>query len=244
MSAKEPRPVLRGSSNEQDTRATTLETAVQTRPPRSILKSLRVERVAPSAIADVIEREHYLHSMPKAAQACFGVYAGGGLAGAVVFTSGARQGHRVLEAARPQDVATLARLWLADDLPQNAESRVLGIVLRAVHRETSWKLVLSYADPGAGHVGTIYQATGWVYLGQAPPEGYIAIGDSRERHPRSVYTQYGSNAIGHLRATGVPARRVFVSGKHRYVYVLDAAWRWRLRAAAQPYPRLMERGPP
>lgn len=206
--------------------------------PRAPLpKTLVVRPVLPDAVRTLIIERHYLHSMPAAAWRCFGVYAGGVLAGAVVFTAGARNGHRSLIGAKPQQVATLARLWLADELPKNAESRVIGVVLRMLRRVGEWKALLSYADPAAGHVGTIYQATGWTYLGQSEAPSYVDLGDGRVLHPRTVYARLGSNAMGHLHRTGIPAQRVRMTGKHRYAYVLDPAWRWRLRDSPQPYPR-------
>lgn len=234
-----PAPTMtRGSSNEQDAPDSTGEVAVQDRLPRSILKRLRVERVRPSIVRPLMVEHHYLRSMPAASRRCYGVSLDGNLHGGLVFTSGARHGHRLLAAARPQEVATLARIWLSDALPPNSESRVLGIVLRDLRRTTDWKLLISYADPAVGHVGTIYQATGWRYLGQTPGEAYVRLADGRLHHPRSVYSHYGSNRIGHLHATGVPAAREFVVGKHRYVYLLDPAWSWRLRTVGQPvWPR-------
>ncbi len=237
-------PSVRRSSNKQDARRSVREVAVQPRPRRSTIKALEVRTVEPSAIKAMIQDEHYLHSMPGGVLRCFGVYLEGELVGAVVFTSGARQGHRLLDAARPRDVATLSRLYLKDDVPKNAESRVLGVVLKILRRETPLRLVLSYADPAAGHVGTIYQASGWLYLGQTEPNTYVDLGDGRLHHPRSVYNRFGSNAIGHLRATGIPARRRRVGGKHRYACVLDPAWRWRLLRASRPYPEAQGRGPP
>lgn len=225
---------MRESSNEQDTPESTGETAVQGRPSRSILKRIRVERVQPSIVRPLMADHHYLQSMPAAPRRCYGVSLDGVLLGGVVFTSGARHGHRLLAAADTQSVATLARLWLSDDLPANSESRVLGIVLRDLRRTTDWKLLLSYADPAAGHVGTIYQATGWTYLGETAGETYVRLADGRLHHPRSVYSRYGSNRISHLQATGVPAQREWVGGKHRYAYVLDPAWTWRLRSVQQP----------
>ncbi len=201
-------------------------------------KALIVRPAPPGVVRPLIVEHHYLHSMPCAAWRCFGVFAGADLVGAMVFTAGARQGHRALVGASPQQVATLARLWLRDEIPKNAESRVIGVVLRLLRRDGRWKLLLSYADPAAGHVGTIYQATGWLYLGQGVPPSYVDLGDGRALHPRTVYDRLGSNAVGHLRRTGIPARRAVVSGKHRYAYVLDPAWRWRLRDRPRPYPRL------
>lgn len=235
-------PSMRGSSNEQDTAGTTAEMAVQGRPPRSIPKALIVRQVMPSIVRSVIEQEHYLHAMPAGSRACFGVYLDGSLVGAVVFTTGSRYGHRVLGGGKPDDVVTLARLWLSDGLPSNSESRVLGIVLRHLRRETSWKLVLSYADPAAGHVGTIYQASGWRYLGLSEPTSYVRLADGALHHPRTVSNRYGSNGIRHLQATGISARRELMAAKHRYAYLLDPAWTWRVHIAALPYPQKLRGG--
>ena len=57
----------------------------------------------------------------------------------------------------------------------NNESRVLGLILRALRREGTYKLLVSFADPSAGHVGTIYQASGWTYLGTTDPERYFLL---------------------------------------------------------------------
>jgi hypothetical protein len=154
------------------------------------------------------------------------------------------QGHKLLAGARPEHVITVARFWLADDLPGNSESRVLAVVMRYLRRHTAYRLALTYADPVAGHTGTIYRAAGWLYLGQTESGGYVDLGDGSLSHPRSVFTRFGTNRIHHLRATGIPAARVRVPGKFRYAHVLDAAWGWRLRRSAQPYPRADERGPP
>ncbi len=222
---------------EQDGAGTSAQVAVQVRPPRSIPKSLRLEKLSASAVRGIVSQNHYLHSMPTAARLCFGVFHEGELAGAVVFTAGARQGHRLLAGGRPEDVVTLARLWLSDALPKNAESRVIGVALRYLRRSTPWKMVLSYADPAAGHRGTIYQATGWLYLGRGCPSAYVDLGDGPLIHPRTVFSRYGSNRIGQLRRTGVPARRRIVGGKHRYAYVLDPSWRWRLGGWLTAYPQ-------
>ena len=240
----EPFPTTAWVVQKQDSAVSPAPMAVQLRPPRSIPKTLQVNPVPAALIRDLITQEHYLHSMPAAARLCFGVYQDDVLAGAIVFTAGARQGHKLLVAARPQEVATLARLWLSDGLPKNAESRVIGVVLRHLRRHTDWKLLLSYADPSVGHVGIIYQATGWLYLGSSSPTSYVDLGDGQLLHPRTVYERYGSNAIGHLRRTGIPAHRQPVASKYRYAYLLDPSWHWRLRETPKTYPKAPSRGPP
>ncbi len=224
---------------EQDRAASPAQMAVRIRPPRSTpidVKALIVKPVMPGVISRLIIDHHYLHAMPSPCWRCFGVYAGDTLMGGAVFTAGPRHGYRVLSGARPQQVAILARLWLADDLPKNAESRTLAMLIHLLRREGAWKLLLSYADPGAGHEGVIYRASGWLYLGKGEPSRYLDLGDGRPVHPCTAYGRLGTNNLGHLHRTGIDARQMIQAGKHRYAYVLDPAWRWRLRDAALPYP--------
>lgn len=229
---------LRRSSNGEDAAPSSAEMAVQFRPRRSTVRSLIIRRVAPVAVARLITDEHYLHSMPTAPIACFGVYLNSELVGAVVITSGARHSHRVLSGGTSGTVATLARLWLADSVPKNSESRVLAVVANQLRRDTSMRALLSYADPLAGHVGTVYQAAGWQYLGIGQPGRYIDLGDGRLHHPRSVTSKYETNSPSQLRAKGIEAKSVTVPGKHRYCLLLDSSWSWRLSQANEPYPKV------
>jgi hypothetical protein len=187
-------------------------------------------------VAPLVVGNHYLHSMPPAAVKCFGVYLNGGLVGAVVVTAGSRNAPRLFGTNDSRAVATLARLWLEDSLPKNAESRVLAIAARLLRQEGRVRALVSYADPAAGHVGTVYAGAGWRYLGMSPPGRYLDLGNGPQ-HPRSVYSAHGTNRPASLRKMGLPARSVLVGGKHRYCLVLDGTWAWRLTAEQLPYPR-------
>jgi hypothetical protein len=178
----------------------------------------------------MITNDHYLHSMPIAASCCFGVFLDDELVGGAVFTMGARHGHRMLAGSKSGDVVTLARLYLIDEIPKNAESRVLGIVTREIRRRRGVRALLSYADPAVGHSGTIYKAAGWTYLGRGESTRYLDFGDGELRHPRSVSTAYGTCSPRRLARMGVQVRAVETEGKHRFCYLLDRSWAWRLAA--------------
>ena len=66
--------------------------------------------------------------------------------------------------------------WHSDWLPANSESKVLGVTPPELRRHTSVKFLVSYADPAEGHLGTVYQATNWLYaaLSQASPRHDLA----------------------------------------------------------------------
>ncbi len=205
--------------------------------PAAALHSLEVRPIPAVAARRLLEREHYLHSFPAGTLLCFGVFAGMALAGALTLGVGQSYAYRMVEGASADDCATLTRLWLSDRLPRNAESRVIGVVLRSLRRHTSLKFLVTYADPAAGHVGTIYQATGWLYTGLSEAVPLIDLGDGRPRHSRSVGYALGAHSLAYLARHGVRAKLVPQAGKHRYVYFLDREWQKRLCAPVLPYPK-------
>ena len=195
-----------------------------------------------SAIPTILAKEavvnyHYLHSMPGGTQLCLGVFAGDRLSGVLTLGVGPMNAHRMVEGAKPSDCLTLSRLWLSDELPANSESRVLGVVLRLLRRETSVKCVISYADPSAGHVGTIYQASNWLYTGTSLAMPLLDLGDGEARHSRSLAHKYGTHSLKHFEAHGIEVRRIPQAAKHRYLYFLDRSWRDRLRVPVLTYPK-------
>lgn len=205
--------------------------------PRAALQQIWVSMIAHSLAKAVIERNHYLRSLPGGTQICFGVSVGVRLMGVLTLGCGPSQAYRLVEGANRDDCVTLTRLWLSDDLPRNSESRVIGIVLRALKKHTSIRFVLSYADPSHGHVGTIYQATGWTYTGLSEATPLYDIGDGVPRHSRSLSHAYGTHSLKHFATHGVQVKLVHQTPKHQYLYFLDTEWRERLKTEALPYPR-------
>lgn len=59
----------------------------------------------------------------------------------------------------------IKRLALSDDLPKNSESRVIAIGIKLLRKARNVKGIITYADSGVGHAGTIYKASGFKYLG-------------------------------------------------------------------------------
>jgi hypothetical protein len=113
--------------------------------------------------------------------------------------------------------------------------------MRALKRNTHLKFLVSYADPAQGHLGTIYQATGWVYTGLSQATPLYDIGNGRRYHSRSLSHSFGSHGLAHFQRHGIDVKLVPQAAKHRYLYFLDPAWRARLRAPELPYPKKEER---
>lgn len=167
----------------------------------------------------------------------FGIFFSDRLLGALTFGVGPTNAHRLVEGAARDDCLTLTRLWLSDELPRNSESRTLGVAARALRRHTAVKFIISYADPSQGHVGTIYQASNWLYTGLSQASPLYDIGDGIARHSRSLSHAYGSHCIKHFARHGVEIKKVPQAAKHRYVYFLDPSFRHRLNVPVLPYPK-------
>lgn len=205
--------------------------------PTSALQQLRLGAVTSRLAKAFIARHHYLGKPAGGTSILIGVLLGDRLVGIVTFGAGPSQAFCLVDGAKRPDCLCLSRFCLVDDLPKNAATRILGVILGALRRETSLKFVISYADPAQGHVGTIYQASNWLYTGLSEPTPRYDLGDGVLRHSRSLGNAYGSRSVKHFQTHGVPIRTVRQTPKHRYLYFLDPAWRTRLRVPVQPFPK-------
>ena len=210
--------------------------------PRAALQQMRVAPIPFRIAKQLLVREHYLHSMPGGSRLSLGVFLGGQLLGAVLLGAGPSNAHRMVEGGDSDSCLTLTRLWLDNSLPRNSESRVLGVIFRHLRRSTAVKFLVSYADPAAGHIGTIYQASNWLYAGLSQAVPWIDLGDGVPRHSRSVAHSYGTHGRAHFAAHGIELQRIPQSPKHRYIRFLDPTWRSRLRVPVLPYPKRGEPG--
>jgi hypothetical protein len=206
--------------------------------PTPALQSFTVQPIPFVLARRLLEREHYLHSYPGGTDLAFGVFVSNRLLGALTLGAGPANGYALVEGATLKDCLSLSRLWLSDELPRNSESRFIGVVLRHLRKHTTLKFLVSYADPAQGHVGTIYQATGWVYTGLSQATPLYDIGDGRHYHSRSLSHHFGSHGLSHFKHHGICVKLVPQQAKHRYLYFLDPAWRGRLKGPELPYPKL------
>ena len=201
------------------------------------VRGLNVRPIIHAAAKRLLVQNHYLHSFPGGTKLSFGIFYQSFLMGAITLGVGPFLGYGLVDRATPEDCITLTRLWLADDLPRNSESHVIGILSRSLQKETSLKFVLAYSDPAAGHLGIIYQATNWLYTGLSSATPLYDIGDGILHHSRSLAHGLGTHSIRYLASQGISVKTVPQMAKHRYIYFLDQAWRSRLMVPVLPYPK-------
>lgn len=207
------------------------------------LEGYEVHPISYREAIDMMVEHHYLHRKAPASY-CFGLFDEfGSIVGAITYGIPASP-TLVNGLAGPDEaehVIELTRLWIADITPKNAESFLIGNSLKLLPAEKD--IVVSFAEIGAGHVGTVYQATNWLYTGMSDRhvEWWID-GQKSGKHTRHLFDQYGgiNNAKKVLGDRLVKGER---PRKHRYVFARGSRRRRReildkLRYEVQPYPKL------
>ncbi len=188
-----------------------------------------------------VMRWHYSRKMPNSKLVRVGVWEDDRYVGVVLYGCGANRHLARPFGLQPVQACELVRVALAPGR-RHPTSRCLGHSLRMLREQSpGLKLVVSYADSDQGHVGTIYQATNWLYLGAAS-QSYLRV-KGEVIHPRTLYDRYGrgGQSISWLRDHIDPkAERVPQGLKHKYVYAFDRKLKKRLRAEALPYPKRAE----
>ncbi len=182
---------------------------------------------------------HYSGRLSAPPLVRYGVWEAGVFVGAVIFGRGATS-----DLLRPYGLDTTEGAELTRVALREHDHPVSTIVARAIAllqlNSPGLRLLVSFADPARGHVGTIYQAMNWIYTGTtAPttnfrtPEGAILHG--RVVSPTGYKMQYG-------RLKRVPRsgdlERVRMPGKHRYLFPLTRQMRRKVEALRLPYPKL------
>ncbi len=187
-------------------------------------------RFIPTSVAkQVCETKHYLGSYPGGSLLNFGSFVGDMLLGVAVLGVGPANLHRLFRDAEREQVLCLTRFWLDDRLGRNSESRALAMVLRLLRTyQSTAKAVVAYADPLAGHTGTIYRASGFLYLGESSAMPLYRLPDGSVHHSRSLSHRFGTHSRRHFSAHGIDMELVPQARKLIYVALIDPGWRERL----------------
>lgn len=113
---------------------------------------------------------------------------------------------------------------------QESTSKAMSIAIRLIKKLCpSVKLLISYADKGQNHFGTIYQATNWSFVGESESSGIDYFFDGKWRHDRTL-NDYGREFLSKL-----PKRKR--SGKYKYIFPLDKSLLSMCKELSKPYPK-------
>ena len=167
---------------------------------------------------DFVTQHHYSKGMTNNTSGAFGLFEKAWLVGVLSFSTPCSENVRasVFGEDFRDRVTELSRLVILDVTPNNAESFFIARCLNLLKTSKPylWSVV-SFADPSAGHVGTIYQASNAVYYGQSTASTAYIDAEGRLRHRRQCGHNISLAEASNLGWT--PMRRL---GKHRYNFLL------------------------
>lgn len=179
---------------------------------KSWAQRCHISHTTRAVVSHMILGGHYLGKFPGVSPCVLGLFCDLQPIGVLIFSLPPR------ETMARYGVLTweLSRLWVSDDMPGNTETWFIAQAIRHVRKDhPEVGAIVSYADPSAGHSGTIYRAANFT------PDGMT---DSERLTPR---TDYMANGIRYQRRAHVPeganVERVPRVSKHRYVYWIDRA---------------------
>lgn len=155
----------------------------------------------------------------------YGLYWGSRLGAVCVFAPTSTWQMSLLCGEEYKDkVIQLTRGAVAYWAPPNTSSHIIGLCLKHIEVNTKFRVVLAYADPRAGEIGTVYQATNWLHCGIASagndfvPE--FADFESIHFHTRSLPKWLKSKT--RIERRGWNVVKVPRAQKYRYVYLLGS----------------------
>jgi len=195
---------------------------------------LRLDWASAKAARFACENWHYSGTLPVSKAVRIGVWEDESFRGAVLFSWGANRQLGAPYGLEMTECCELVRVALRSH--QSPVSQILAHAMRMLKQQSpGLRLVVSFADPEAGHHGGIYQAGNWIYTGRSSPSFEWRLNGKRLN--KRAYT--GSNFGKARKQVPAGAKRVRVEGKHRYIMPLDREMRRQVASLARPYPKPM-----
>lgn len=132
-----------------------------------------------SDIRHIFNDFHYKKdSMGGGISVCFAMFYKGKLVGGSVLGKPRHE-------KKYKNCIDIRRMACIDESPFNSESYFLGQIIKWITSNTDYNFVLSYSDLTVNHIGTIYKASNFKFIGETLPTKYIDW-NGKIYHPRSL----------------------------------------------------------
>ena len=176
--------------------------------------SYTIQPIGYRAAMDLIVEKHYLHRRAPCSFAFVLINTDGIICGVITYgtpsSSSLREG--IFGKEFSNEVIELTRLWVDDTVPKNGESFLIGNTLRKVDK----KIIVSYAELEQGHIGTVYQATNFIYTGLSAKRTNWTV-SGINKHCQTLADKYTASEI--REKFGSRFSLVDRPRKHRYIFL-------------------------
>ena len=193
---------------------------------------LKIDWATHEAAKYACEHWHYSKCLPTGKLVKVGAWENNKFIGVVLFSYGANNNGAKSFDLNQDQACELTRVALTKH--ETPVSRILSIAIKHLKKQSPGiKLIFSYADKtNQNHFGTIYQANGWIYLGErkTSDKGAYYIINGKKMHGRSARAKYKSEKYFPKGWKHSPSET-----KHIYIYILDEEYK--LMKEAKPYPK-------
>lgn len=191
---------------------------------------MKITRANTKAINYACKNFHYSKSVP-CVQYGYNIYNDKNeWRGVILYGGGANNNMPKSFGKNAGEVLELVRVALNGK--QETTSKAVAMSLRQLHKDNPiCQMIVSYADHRQKHLGTIYQATNWIYLGKVITSDTQYFYKGKWTHERTINAQKNKQE---LKAT-LPTRKN--SNKFKYVFCFDKRERKKYLKVALPYPK-------
>lgn len=191
---------------------------------------MRVTRASTKAIDYACKHFHYSKSVPSVTHA-YNIYNDNDeWCGVIIFGLGAN--NHIAQAFGKNQGQVLELERVALNGKQEQTSKAVVMALKQLHKDNPLcSIVVSYSDHRQKHIGTIYQATNWIYLGLVITSDPQFFFNGKWTHKRTL----DSRKDGEMLKKILPKREN--SNKFKYVFCFDKKERKELMKIALPYPK-------
>lgn len=189
---------------------------------------MRLEIAGTKAIKYACIHFHYAKCVPSYSLA-FSVFNNQNQwCGCIIYGSGAN--NNLSKSVNDVQGGVIELVRMALNGKQESTGKALSISLRLIPKYAPLvRYVISYADPEQGHIGVLYQATNFFYLGTSQPQrGVIHPKTGKMIHKRTANALFGT-------IKGLKKTDIFF--KHKYAYGITKESKDKLKALSKDYPK-------
>lgn len=179
--------------------------------------NLKLDYCSFKAAKYACENWHYSKSIPAGKLIKIGVWENGIFVGVVIFSRGANPQLLKPYGLKQTEGCELTRIALNKHAA--SVTKIVSIAIKILKKYCPGiKIIVSYADANQGHLGKIYQAGNWIYVGEFANERGIKI-NGKLVHRRSVVNRYGTSSIQYLK-DNVDKNAETVRGLPKFKYLM------------------------
>ena len=150
--------------------------------------NLSLSPISKEEALDIVKKMHYSNTLPSITKETLGVFIDEDLEGVITLGYGTRPKHtikRLFPSLDTQDYFEIGRMCINDEFKTNTESQMLSNTMKYIKKNhKQCKLLFTWADGLQGKIGTVYQASNFLYGGFSKTDCYVK--DGVQIHPRGI----------------------------------------------------------